>query len=231
MSEAANRRWRQKMLSAHLREKDRAALQLLRARVKMARVERAQLLHTARMSCRTARAELVERQRAERAAFVARQRLERADERSTCESGKQSARSRGDEGKQQARRELVAERASQRLGRAIAKKQAKPRSSARERQQEDDEAVRNNLPDTLRAAWDRHKRNIRGNDNKSRTEAFLEWAEENADELVYEQAQQSDREIRALLKQQKEANRTVRNARRYKLPPEELEKLLAEVPF
>jgi hypothetical protein len=64
---------------------------------------------------------------------------------------------------------------------------AKPRvqrSTVRERKQEDDDSVRNNLPRELIPVFDKHRRSIKGSTRRSRTEEFLQWAEENPDEVI-----------------------------------------------
>lgn len=218
----------QKELAGYLKEKDRAELALLRARIKVARVDRVQMLRGARQSCRTARAELVERQKGERASFVDRQRGERIAERTACASGKDKAKVGGRGLELAARRELAEARV---VSRALVKASGKARSSARERGQEDDAAVRSNLPRELVPVFDKVKRHIKANAKKSRTEAFLDWAEENPDEILAVQQAEADKELKTLLRQQREHGRTVRDARRYKLPPEELAKLLEAVPF
>lgn len=219
----------QKMLAEHLRQKDRAELALLRSKIKLARLNRQTMLREARGSCRAARAALVEQQRGERTSLFERHRGERIAERATCSAGKESAKTKGTEAEAEAKREVRLERAMQRRGRSDAK--ARVRSTAKERRQEDDYAVRNNLPPELRAVFDKVGKKIKGTEKKTRTEAFLDWAEENPEELLAVQQAEADRELKQLLKQQREQGRTVRNAKRYKLPPEELEKLLAEVPF
>ena len=100
-----------------------------------------------------------------------------------------------------------------------------------ERTQEDDDAVRSNLPPELVPVFERHRRAFKGSAKRSRTEAFLEWAEENPDEILAVQQAEADKGLRNLLKQQREFGRTVRNARRYKQTPEELAQILAAVPF
>jgi hypothetical protein len=221
----------QKELAGYLREKDRAALALLRARIKVARIDRGSMLRAARVSCRTARAELVERQRDERRTFVDRQRGERIAERSACAAGKDSARLTGGELEARARAEAKDAKTLQRQVRDADRRTAKTRSTARERGQEDDDAVRGNLPPELRPVFDKVRKTIKASGKRSRTEAFLDWAEENPEEILAVQQATADRELKELLKQQREQGRTVRDARRYKLPPEELSKLLAEVPF
>lgn len=217
----------QQELAGYLREKDRAELALLRARIKVARIERVQMLRGARQSCRTARAELIERQKGERESFVARQRGERIAERSACSTGKEAAKAGGAALERRTRAELKEAKTQLRVERRA----PLTRSTGRERNQEDDDAVRSNLPAELRPVFDKVRRHIKAKGKASRTEAFLDWAEENPDEILAVQQEKADRELKELLKQQREQGRTVRDARRYKLPPEELAKLLEAVPF
>lgn len=216
-------------LAGYLRDKDRAELQLLRSRIKLARVQRVQMIRDARQACRTARAELVERQRGEREAFVTRQRGERIAERAACAAGKDQARETGSGLEHKSRSELREAKTQLRVERRSAIRPA--RSTARERLQEDDDAVRGNLPPELRPVFDKVRRKVKATGKKSRTEAFLDWAEENPDEILIVQQEAADKELKGMLKQQRELGRTVRDAKRYKLPPDELEKLLAAVPF
>jgi hypothetical protein len=228
----ADRKKLQRELAEDLREKDRAALGLLRAQIKHARVERRGMLRVARQSCHTARAQLKERQAIQRAEFVQGQRAERVLERSLCSSGKEHAKAKGLELELGARRTLKDERVLQRQVRRAGKAPAtKVRSTARERSQEDDDAVRANLPPELVPVFDKVSRKIKGTPKRTRTEAFLDWAEENPDEILAVQQAVADKALRELLKQQRELGRTVRSTTRYKQSPEELEKLLAGVPF
>lgn len=222
----------QKELAGYLRDKDRAALALLRARIKVARTDRLLGLRAARSSCAMARSQLQAQQRGEREQFVQRQRGERLAERAACSAGKDTARSRGKELESLSRSELASAKAQLRVERRTSALGAgKVRSTARERAQEDDDAVRGNLPPELRPVFDKVRRHIKPSGKKSRTEAFLDWAEENPEEILAVQQADADRELKQLLKLQREQGRTVRDARRYKLPPEELAKLLEGVPF
>ncbi len=220
----------QRELAEDLREKDSATLSLLRAQIRHARVMRKQMVRTARETCHATRLALKEKHAAERAEFVQRQRAERVIERGTCSSGKENAKAKGLELELGARREFRGERTLQRQIRRAGKAPVL-RSTARERRQEDDDAVRSNLPPELVPVFDKVSRKIKGSDKRSRTETFLDWAEENPDEILAVQAEAAEKELRALLKQQRELGRTVRNAGRYKQSPEALEKILAGVPF
>ena len=67
-------------------------------------------------------------------------------------------------------------------------------SSSRERRQESDQEVANNLDPMLLPAWRAVKRQIKGNDRRSRTEAFVEWAEANIDDVTHYAAEEAERE-------------------------------------
>jgi molybdenum-dependent DNA-binding transcriptional regulator ModE len=225
-----DRRKLQKELAEHLREKDKAGLGLLRAQIRSARVERRHMVHVARVSCRTALVSLRERQAEERKRLTLEHQAERALGKQICATGKGGAKQKGLELEQNAKRTLKEERVFQRQIRNAGKAQP-VRSTARERRQEDDDAVRSNLPAELVPVFEKHRKAFKDTAKRSRTEAFLEWAEENPDEILLVQQSEADRGLRELLKQQRELGRDVRNARRYKQTPEELAQLLAAVPF
>lgn len=230
MNNAADRKKLQRELAEHLREKDRAALGLLRAQIKSARVERRHMVHGARMSCRTAREQLQARQANERKQLTIEHQAERVLGRTTCATGKETAKRKGLELEATAKRTVKEEALFQRRVRNAGKTPA-ARATARERREEDDDAVRSNLPSDLVPVFDKVRRSIKGSPKRTRTEAFLEWAEENPDEIIGVQQAQADKELRLLLRQQRELGRSVRSARRYKATPEELAELLAGVPF
>lgn len=225
-----NKKYLQRELASHLREKDQASLALLRAKIQGARVERRHRLHAARQSCRGALLSLRERQREERRQLTLTHHAERAQGRATCNSGKQQAREEDLLLEQQAETQYKDERLFQRQMRRATTPRVE-RSTVRERKQEDDDAVRNNLPSELIPVFEKHRRAIKGSARRSRTEAFLEWAEENPDEVLQVQQAEADRALHELLKQERELGRNVRDARRYKKSPKELARLLAEVPF
>jgi hypothetical protein len=225
-----NRKRLQRELAEHLRDKDRAALGLLRAKIAAARVERRHRLSAARQTCRGALVALRERQREERHQLTLTHRAQREQGRATCNSGKQQARDEGLALEQQAASEYRDERIFQRQMRRATKPRVE-RSTVRERKQEDDDAVRNNLPAELIPVFDKHRRSIKGSPRRSRTEAFLEWAAENPDEVLLVQEAEADKALHELLKQERDMGRSMRNARRYQQSPEELSRLLADVPF
>jgi hypothetical protein len=225
-----NRKRLQRDLAEHLREKDRAALGLLRAKIQAARVERRHRLHAARQSCHNALLSLRARQKEERHQLTLHHRAEREGGRASCNAGKQRARAEGLSLESEARSEYEEERKFQGQMRRATKPRAQ-RSTVRERKQEDDDSVRNNLPRELVPVFDKHRRTIKGSARRSRTEKFLQWAEENPDEVIAIQQAEADRALKELLKQERELGRSVRSTTRYRQSPAELARLLADVPF
>jgi hypothetical protein len=227
---SADRKKLQRELAEHLREKDRAALGALRAKIEAARAERRHMVRGARDACRTALLLLRERQAAERRRLTLEHQAERDHGRVTCVTGKTSAKEQGLELEHAARRTFKEDRIFQRQIRHAGKRRPE-RSTARERRDEGDDAVRNNLPAELVPVFDKHRKSIKGSARRSRTEQFLEWAEENPDEVLAVQQAEADRALKELLRQERELGRSVRGGGRYRRTPNELERLLADVPF
>jgi len=138
---------------------------------------------------------------------AARERL-----RTTCGLRKERARLEGEEVIQARRREIQEERYLDKLQRSRPKS-AQPlgrmRNVGREREAESDDEVRRNLSPDLASVFNKVRRHIKGSERRSRTEAFLEWAEENPDEIYAMQEQRAAREIERLVKEyQRETRRT-----------------------
>jgi len=227
----SERKLLQRELARHLKEQDRAKLAELRARIHSARVNRRAAVTAARSLCRSARVDLRDRQRLERERLRDEQRSARASGRSVCETNKSTARVRGLEHEAAVRGELREERSLQRDVRHAEGRLKIRRSSARERAQESDDAVRHNLPAELVPVFDAVKSRIKPGPRRSRTEAFLEWAEENPDEIVSIQQVQADQDLATLLEQEKTHYREMRKTKRYRQEAAELRKALAGVPF
>lgn len=84
------------------------------------------------------------------------------------------------------------------------------RSTTGERRQESDDEVRSNLPADMVRVFDAVRKSIKGSPRKSRTEAFLQWAEENPGE-VYELLQHdADRYLAQLLAEEERVSRELR---------------------
>ncbi|MFZ5894744.1 MAG: hypothetical protein ACOY0T_27015 [Myxococcota bacterium] len=157
-------------------------LKELSALLKAARTERREAVEGVRRQCRTAREKL----------------------RTMCGTRKERARRAGDEAVGARRRELLEERHLEKLQRAADRRhQRGVRSVHRERASESDDEVRANIPRGLVRVFDKVKRHIKGSDRKSRTEAFLEWAEENPGEVYAIQERDAAREVQQMLKKQR----------------------------
>jgi hypothetical protein len=104
-------------------------------------------------------------------------------------------------------------------------------STAKERRQESDDAVRANLDPDMVPVFDMVKASIVGTPRMDRTEVFLHWAEENADEVAGMLALRADA---ALAKEQRAfeaANRAARRVlRKGKVTPRDLHELAIECP-
>ena len=226
----------QRELADHLRQKDVADLRLLRARIGSARVERQLMIRVAREQCKTTRGLLRERQASERTGLRAQHLVERIEDKSACDAGKALAKRQGGALELGAKQTLKQEALERRRVRD-AGKAPKLRTTSRERTQEDDDAVRSNLPPELVTVFNalglkpRYRELWKATPKHSRTEAFLDWAEENPDEILTVQQSKADQELKALIKQQRELGRAVRSTDRYKHSPAELRELLAGVPF
>lgn len=228
---SAERRKHQRELAEHLRQKDREALAALRTKIDAAKAERRQMVRAAREACRTALLSVRERQAAARRRLTLEHQAEREHGRVACVTGKTEAKEHGHALEHTATRNLREERAFQRQIRRAGKKPPE-RSTARERAQEDDDAVRNNLPPELVPVFEKHRRSFKGSPRRSRTEQFLEWAEENPDEVLAVQQAEADAALKELLSTERELARSSRRARRRKRQrPEQLADLLADVPF
>ena len=139
-------------------------------------------------------------------------RAARARLRTTCGLRKERARLEGEEVIQARRREIQEERYLDKLQRSRPKP-AQPlgrmRNVRREREAESDDEVRRNLSPDLASVFSKVRKHIKGSERRSRTEAFLQWAEENPDEIYAMQEQRAAREIERLVKEyQRETRRT-----------------------
>lgn len=156
----------------------------------------------------------------------ARRRERMAQAVAFCRAGRVAVRERARERRPRAlaelRAALDAERAAARA--TCAEKKAAVRSE-----------VRKNLPAELVPVFNRMRRHIKGTARRSRTEAFLHWAEENPAEVVAMQGDDIEREVSRLVKEHDKQERKLRSRKRYQRSAEELAEELAkeeeEVPF
>jgi len=163
-------------------------------------VQRLKELGTLLQAARAARREAIERIRFQ--CRTAREKL-----RATCGARRERARREGSELITARQREIQEERYLDKLQRTRGKRAAsqarKPigrvRTATRERESESDDEVRRDIPLELVGVFNKVRRNIKGSDRRSRTEAFLEWAEENPGEIYALQEQEAAREIKRLV--------------------------------
>jgi hypothetical protein len=226
------RKYLQRELAAHLKQQDRAKLRELRAQIELARLNRRMWLTAARQQCRSARLDLRDRQKFEREVLREEHRTQRGKGRSACDTGKESARELGRLEQATAQEKLREERRLQREVHAADARGRRTRSSKRERREEDDDAVKRNLPADLVPVFEQMKKKIKGGPRRSRTEAFLEWAEENPGEIVAVQQADADRYLEKLIAEEAQHARAMRKTGRYRRDADTLRRALAgEVPF
>lgn len=87
------------------------------------------------------------------------------------------------------------------------------RTTARERKAESDDEVRENLPADLVPVFDTVRRGIKGGPRKSRTEAFLEWAQENPEDVLQVQMTDADRDVERLIREYQELSKPAKQRR------------------
>lgn len=217
-----------------LRDRDRRRLQSLRAQLKEAKARRSAALKRARQICRTAKARVRVQVRELRAAE--RQRINaivtelRTNERAACRARQARVRQAGGSVQERRRLALLEEQRTQRIIRSAERRAANQvRSSAAERRQESDERVRNNLPPELRKLWDRFKDEFRSSKTKraTRTEAFLEWAQANPEEVLRMQSEDADREVARLIRERERLERKLARKHSYDTCPDDVATLTA----
>lgn len=187
-----------------LKEQDRRVRDALRAErraldgyVRSLKRARAAAVRRVRHQCRTAKDRTKRRAseiRAEhRVAANAEIARLRESTQTACDRGMGRAKRRGRKQEEKAQRTRRARLSDERLltrrrDRALPTK----RATRSERQRESDDEVRANLDADLLVAWETMRRTIRPRPRQSRTEAFLEWAEANPDEVLALQADSYD---------------------------------------
>ena len=226
----AHRKQLMREIGNELRAKDRIHLHQIQTRIVEARAARREAVAEAKHQCKAARVALTAKQKAERERIRADQAAERLERRGTCHASKAEASSAGKRRIGELRGELrhtaKEQRVIERAGKA-----PRLRSTSGERRAESDDAVRSNLPENLVPVFNKVKARIKGSARRSRSEAFLEWAHENPDEVLELQQHDADRYLKELIAQEKEQGRIMRKATRYKPSREEVAKRLADVPF
>jgi hypothetical protein len=226
----AHRKQLMKEIGNELRAKDRIHLNQIRTRIVEARAARREAIAEAKHQCKAARIALKQKQVAERERIKADQAAERIERRGSCKSSKAQADVEGKGRIVGLRGELHATAKEQRVIER-AGKAPRLRSTSGERRAESDDAVRSNIPENLVPVFNKVKAKIKGSARRSRSEAFLEWAHENPEEVLDFQQHDADRYLKELVAQEKEQGRIMRKASRYKPTKEDVAKRLADVPF
>jgi hypothetical protein len=169
-------------VARELKRGNRKKLVALRDRLHTAKAERRAAHRQALAQCRASRAPLPTVKQ-----LAAELRAAKRDAKSACDLDLAAARALGGKVKR-ARAELASEKKYQRelqrieRGNRAKLKAARTPGLARARTSQSDDEVRQNIPPELAALFERVKRSIRGSERKTRTEAFLEYAEEHPDE-------------------------------------------------
>lgn len=137
-------------------------------------------------------------------------RQKRAELKAACDARRCEAKDAGNRKVAARKAELATERSFEaQIARAAGPVRA--RSSSRERRQESDDEVRANIPADMIRVFDAVRKRIKGGPRKTRTEAFMEWAEENPGEVFDLLQHDADRYLAQLLAEQE---RTARELKR-----------------
>ena len=213
------------MRGAHRRRV--ARLKAIRSELAAIRSRKSALMKRVNAACKVSR---------ERALASARERLriETAKLRQEVREAKQAERNRclarrvktslgtrvaADKLREEARRISEKEREVQ-AGKALEGRSKARAITLRERSEESDDEVRSNLDPGLIPIFDVVRRQIKGSPRISRTEAFLQWTEENPDEIWQMREADSARQVRALMKAEHEAYREAESTRKAALRAE-----------
>lgn len=196
---ALNKRRLRREIDKARREAFEARLVELQSLIKAARVARTEAIKGIKSDCALKRVEL----------------------RQSCQTRAAVAKASGASEVARRRSKLLEEKGFEQKMRAHERPRAL-RSTTGERRQESDDEVRTNLQPDMVPVFNAVRRFIKGAPRKSRTEAFLQWAEENPGEVFELLQHDADRYLAQLLDEQA---RTERTLRRRKLPP------LSAVPF
>lgn len=212
MSRASEKIARELATSAR-KERRRAArerLKKVRADLARARTERKERMRAAVQSCKDGRARLrvrIEQQRRELQSAIA---AERAATRGQCQASREATREQTLGKVAGLRKGVLDARSALRLlssAPSSTRKHAAGLVSSAESRAESDHAVRVNIPKELVVVFDKVKREIHGSPRRSRTEAFLEWAQENAARVYEIQHAAHDKWLRDLEREERKLRR------------------------
>lgn len=169
------------------RRKVRERLLALKDEIKAARLKRDEQIRAVQIDCKLKREEL----------------------RQSCALRRNRARATGAAEVEERRGVLQSEKGYERQIRNADRPRQLRRTTAEKRQESDDE-VRSNLEPDMVRVFDSVRRHIKGTPRKSRTEAFLQWAEENPGEVFDIMQHDADRYLSQLLAEQESLQRQQR---------------------
>lgn len=135
--------------------------------------------------------------------------LKRVELRQSCQTRAAVAKASGASEVARRRSKLLEEKGFEQKMRD-AERPRKLRSTTGERRQESDDEVRTNLAPDMVPVFDAVRKQIKGGLRKSRTEAFLQWAEENPGEVYDLMQHDADRYLAQLLAEEARVSREVR---------------------
>lgn len=224
----------------HLREQAAATVRSLRAQLHAARVERNDKLAEVRKEARAHRLALREHHHARRVKTLAELRdtyaRERAEARETYLVRIAEVVNASRDPIERSRQKWEAERKYQedlrRIERANRERhRVAQRVHVEARRSESDDEVRSNIPMDYVPLFERVKRSIKGSTRESRTEAFMKYAEQHAEEIVTALEAESERKFHELQEKHAKAERELRRASRAPTKRTYSAAELAEVPF
>lgn len=193
-------------------------LRELREKVRTVRKRKREGLRAVRQQCRAARVRL--RQKIAAFKVSERQRIReevarmRADARGRCKARIARVHELGGRAVELRRKELdQRKRLERELERVDAKARRTNAARARRQAEESDDEVRSNLPEELVPVFNRVRRSIRPHPRRSRTETFLQWAEENPAEVVEIQILESDAKTARLIRELEEQEAAAHHGR------------------
>lgn len=214
-------------IRAAQRRELRESLARLKSQIRDARVARRETLVRARMVCREERGRARERARELRARLLEEMReavrTARAGAHVQCRALFAAAANLRDLVARD-RATLAAEKSYRRELRRIEaanraeKKRVRVQGHAHERLVESDDQVKHNIPAELAPLWEKVKGRMRGTPRKSRTEAFLEYAESHAAEILAASEHEADVRLEELVEQREARDRELEALERERGP-------------
>lgn len=173
-----------KQVDAELRAELRAQRKAIAAYLATVKRRRAGAVAKAREQCRRSRERANARAREVRAAASREARAIQEAARRSCKAGVKRARKTGTREQSDLERARKLAILDERV--ATTKRGAKstPRSTRRERASESDDEVAGNVESSLEPVWRAVARQFKPKPRLSRTEQFLQWVEENPDEVL-----------------------------------------------